>query len=177
MASAGFSFWWLPEEETAFVDHLEKQGTFAIMLGCAAMADAFQPLPVRELLHAGDTSGLLIGPERFARAPVVHFFAKAGSEGLPSYCVSEMTSCLLRYRRARFRTPSELGAAMISAFWTRLNDAQNAVVQKDPEFRIWGTEVLAWIRKATPAWHGTKRHRMSRRVKESIEAGKLTIVP
>src|SRR4051794_9559054 len=109
MASAGFSFWWLPEDEAAFAEYLAAGNTFAIMLGCAATEDAFQALPIRQFLAAGNPSELLIGPERFASAPVVHFFAKAGPEGLPSYCVSESTSCLLGYRRARFRGPGELG--------------------------------------------------------------------
>ena len=175
MSSAGVTFWWFPDEEEAFLNYLQSTGDIlAISPLVAPSPEAFHPVPVRDCIRQRNPDQLLIGPAHFAcEAPV----QMSSVKGIPNYFVSAMTSSLIMYRRGKFRSEDKLGQSNLSAHWDMLNEAETAVVDKNAEFKRWGMKILRWARNTTPEWHQFKGYRVTRRVKEAIDGGTVTILP
>lgn len=171
---AGVAFWWLPEEEERFLEWLTAEGVFATLSGCAAEVRAFAAVPVRELLATGEHGKIMIGPERFARAPSLQFYEQTGADGVPAYCISERRSCLVAWRRGR-RRGNEIGASNLSVDWSTSKPAQSAAEVR--EFRTWTERLLRWVRQATPERHEHRIQRLSRPVKQGLADGSLTVHP
>lgn len=174
MSGTGVTFWWFPDEEPAFLTFLQSTGEIlAISTLVASDPGAFHATAVSDAIQK-DPDQILIAPACFALRPIIAFSDMSGSR---RYYVSSMTSCLLAYKRGRFRERGQLGQSNLSASWKRLDQAKAAMVDKDPDFRRWGERVLRWVRKATPEWHEHKGYRVSRRVKEALTSGEIQIAP
>ena len=87
-----------------------------------------------------------------------------------------MSSCVVQYRRGKFRAPNKLGQSNLSAVFSRQSKSEGGTVGKY-DFKKWAQKVFRWVRNATPEWHQYEGYRVSVRVKGAIDNGKLVIVP
>jgi hypothetical protein len=171
----GVTYWQFPDEETAFLNFLHTTGTVvAIPSHPVDGEDELRPQPLMEFIIRHDPDQVLVGLEEHAVQRVLEPIVLWGK---PQLCVASASSCLVSYRRGKFRDTSKLGQFNLSASWRCLNETQTALLDKDPGFKKWAEKVIRWVRKSTPEWHQYRGYRVTRRVKEAIERGELGIVP
>src|SRR4051812_4005444 len=91
-------------------------------------ADDLTPMPMRQFITDRRPDEVLLGPRHFADKLIIE---TASWEGESKLIVSTMDSCLVRYRRSRYRDETHLGQSTLSATWKRLNESQTGLILKD----------------------------------------------
>ena len=166
------TFWWMPEDENAFLDHLEKRFEIVAFLDeWKERREDVVPLDFRSGIHNGVGSALIFGRADHLVGDIIssHEFPVLGIR----YSVMAEKACVFWYRGGQRRADGKLTLCTIGAYWDNFDEKSRTVTPKPPEFQKWGRSLLRWVRERTPEKEGY--YRCSLFLKEALEARTVEI--
>lgn len=166
------TFWWLREDELAFIEYLESFGRIvAYALPWKSSPNEVVGVPLREALLKDDLGGMMLALGlRPDLVPIdCHDFPGSGKK----YNIVPSRSCVLHYSRGRL-VGGKLTRSNLSAYWQTLADGAQPLIPKDVGFVSFGKAVFLWARKRTP--HEKGFYRMSSAAKNAERDGHLALV-
>jgi hypothetical protein len=168
---SGVTFWWLPEEESAFIQLLGGLGKpIAFHNRWFTERGQVAPQNLQEFIGVEEPSVLLFG---FTEDQSGIQVEQQVFDSVEHFAVTVSRSCVLMYTRGRIRdgklTQSNLSVCFDYA------DEQMHSVRKDENFNARAKRILAWVRKKTPHWHQYKSYRVSARAKVQIDSGQQQV--
>jgi hypothetical protein len=162
------TYWRLPEEESSFLDHLEKSGeVLAVVQQNSPRREAFIPRPVREVIKENPQAILLFLEEHRDLLKVVPF----QRDGATWYGVHAMKSPVIDYLRGKWINRRQLGQSNISSY-ANYPDEKGARLIAHPESYVkWAKQAASWIRRSTPYFYQYKNYRITTAVNDRLEKG------
>ncbi len=136
------TFYRFPDEEEAFLSFLNETGSIvALPFDGVLSKEELVPQPLLEFMQRDNLDVLFIGP---AHSPL--FIDSYEMKGQRFYRAGDMESCLLGYRRGKFRARQKLGLSNLYGYWDYYDEQKN-LIKKPTAFLKWARSVFRWIRE------------------------------
>ncbi len=173
MRKSVVTFWWMPEDEKAFLDYLgARHEIVAFTAPWKKRPEEVVPRDFGLLVAQADEAKLMFGCADHMRGKIVESHEFPGS-GL-RYNVTCESSCLLWFSRDLRHPVGKLSLRSIGVYWDRHDTSTRTVTPKPDDFQKWGRAVMRWIRERTPEKEGL--YRTSALVKKAIADGSVEVI-
>jgi hypothetical protein len=176
MISIGVTFWQMPDDETEFFRYLARAGDVYAIEHMEAVSDPMllsKARPIHDFLEQPALERLYISPAEYALHPPLHICPPESARRLPMYSL-DMGFPAIMYTPGRLKK-NKLSQSNASAYTTYWDPIAKKPVRMPETFVRWARRVMAWIRRATPAWHEYRGYRATKPVAEAALSGLVLV--